>query len=148
MPSTFLSVAQAVKLTGKSQPTISRFCRKFAESSHIQKNGSAYLIEEDFLLAHFPASESQNTTNQEYSGNSLELMSHIKEENEFLRAQLDKLQDRFREINHLIAFKGLPQHTEENDTVLPKPKYFVEKVMYVVTAILLILLVTLILVKF
>lgn len=50
----FLTVKEAIKVSGKSQTTIHRLCQKFDKTKHIKKENNKYLIEKDFLMGKFP----------------------------------------------------------------------------------------------
>jgi len=50
----FISVKEAIELTGKSQTTIYRLCKKRIRTDYIKVEGSQYLIDKDFLLETYP----------------------------------------------------------------------------------------------
>ncbi len=53
----YLTVKEAIDLSGKSQTTIHRFCQKYDDSKFIKKEGNKYLIDKDFLLEQYPKEE-------------------------------------------------------------------------------------------
>ncbi len=50
----FLTVQEAIDLSGKSQTTIHRLCQKHEGSKFIRKERNKYLIDKDFLLEKYP----------------------------------------------------------------------------------------------
>ncbi|OQX99779.1 MAG: hypothetical protein B6I20_09645 [Bacteroidetes bacterium 4572_117] len=50
----FVTVKEAVELTGKSQTTISRLCSKRKGTRFIKKEGIKYYIDKEYLLATYP----------------------------------------------------------------------------------------------
>ena len=50
----FISVKEAVELTGKSQTTIYRLCKKRIRTEYVKVEGSQYLIDKEFLLETYP----------------------------------------------------------------------------------------------
>jgi len=56
----FISVKEAVELTGKSQTTIYRLCKKRIRTEYIKVKDSQYLIEKDFLLETYPLEEEKD----------------------------------------------------------------------------------------
>ncbi|MEA2043563.1 MAG: hypothetical protein U9N85_13560 [Bacteroidota bacterium] len=55
----YLTVKEAIDLSGKSQTTIHRLCQHNDDSKYIKKEGNKYLIDKDFLMQKYP-SETQN----------------------------------------------------------------------------------------
>lgn len=56
----YLTVKEAIDLSGKSQTTIHRLCQKYDDSKHIKKEGNKYLIDKDFLMQQYPQEEENN----------------------------------------------------------------------------------------
>ena len=69
----FLSVKEAVELTGMSQTTIYRLCKKRSHTKFVQKRDNKFFIEKEYLLAAYPAQTTDNneTKNPEYSRTAL-----------------------------------------------------------------------------
>ena len=82
----FIGVKKACKLTGKSQPTLSIFCRDNVNSKYIKKDGKAYLINKDFLLKTYPAINHLNI-------NSMNLDNEFKNENANKDSLIQSLQE-------------------------------------------------------
>ncbi|MBN1252305.1 MAG: hypothetical protein JXR51_15120 [Bacteroidales bacterium] len=53
----FISVKEAIELTGKSQTTIYRLCKKRIRTEYVKVENSQYLIDKDFLLETYPPEE-------------------------------------------------------------------------------------------
>jgi hypothetical protein len=51
----FVSVKEAVELTGKSQTTIYRLCKKRSHTRYVKKKDNKYFIDKAYLLATYPA---------------------------------------------------------------------------------------------
>lgn len=51
----FISVKEAVELTGMSQTTIYRLCKKRSHTKFVQKRDNKFFIEKEYLLATYPA---------------------------------------------------------------------------------------------
>lgn len=51
----FLTVQEAIDISGKSQTTIHRLCQKHDGTKFIRKERNKYLIDKDFLLEKYPA---------------------------------------------------------------------------------------------
>ena len=50
----FVSVKEAVELTGKSQTTIYRLCKKRSHTRYVKKKDNKYFIDKAYLLATYP----------------------------------------------------------------------------------------------
>lgn len=50
----YLTVKEAIDISGKSQTTIHRLCQKHDGSKYIKKENNKYLIDKDFLLDKYP----------------------------------------------------------------------------------------------
>jgi len=50
----FVSIKEAVGLTGKSQTTISRLCSKKKHTKYVKKENNKYFINKEYLLATYP----------------------------------------------------------------------------------------------
>ncbi len=64
----FVSVKEAVELTGKSQTTIYRLCKKRSHTRYVKKKDNKYFIDKAYLLATYPAINEnimENTENKE-----------------------------------------------------------------------------------
>jgi hypothetical protein len=64
----FVSVKEAVQLTGKSQTTIYRLCKKRSHTRYVKKKDNKYFIDKAYLLATYPAVNEnivKNTKNKE-----------------------------------------------------------------------------------
>ncbi|MCF6241310.1 MAG: hypothetical protein L3J74_08200 [Bacteroidales bacterium] len=51
----FVSVKEAVVLTGKSQTTIYRLCKKRSHTRYVKKKDNKYFIDKAYLLATYPS---------------------------------------------------------------------------------------------
>lgn len=51
----FVSVKEAVELTGKSQTTIYRLCKKRSHTRYVKKKDNKFFIDKAYLLATYPA---------------------------------------------------------------------------------------------
>lgn len=60
----FLTVAEAVKLTGKNQSTITRFANKHADTEHVKKENNAWLIDKNLLLFYYDAPHSAHNASE------------------------------------------------------------------------------------
>lgn len=111
---TFITPAEAKKLTGKSQATISNFCRKHKESKHIKKQGNKYLIDKVFLLSVYPLisikdevninSEQTDITNiNEYQVNINELKKELSESKKKITEYIDAISIQQDNINEYQA---------------------------------------------
>ncbi len=56
----FVSVKEAVDLTGMSQTTIYRLCKKRSHTKYVKKKDNKYFIEREYLLATYPETEDDN----------------------------------------------------------------------------------------
>jgi len=56
----FVSVKEAVDLTGMSQTTIYRLCKKRSHTKFVKKRDNKYFIEKEYLLATYPELEEEN----------------------------------------------------------------------------------------
>lgn len=61
----YLTVKEAIDLSGKSQTTIHRLCQKFDDSKYIKKEGNKYLIDKDFLMQKYPSENNTDENNPE-----------------------------------------------------------------------------------
>lgn len=75
----YLTVKEAIDLSGKSQTTIHRLCQKFDDSKFIKKEGNKYLIDKDFLMQKYPTENDMNDTENNYE--SKDLINSDKEQN-------------------------------------------------------------------
>jgi len=56
----YLTVKEAIDISGKSQTTIHRLCQKNEDSKYIKKEGNKYLIDKSFLLEKYPSEKAEN----------------------------------------------------------------------------------------
>jgi hypothetical protein len=75
----YLTVKEAIDLSGKSQTTIHRLCQKFDDSKFIKKEGNKYLIDKDFLMQKYPTENDMDDTENNYE--SKDLINSDKEQN-------------------------------------------------------------------
>ena len=61
----FVSVKEAVELTGKSQTTIYRLCKKRSHTRYVKKKDNKYYIDKAYLLATYPAVNDYFMENEE-----------------------------------------------------------------------------------
>ena len=67
----FVSVKEAVELTGKSQTTIYRLCKKRSHTRYVKKKDNKYFIDKEYLLATYPAINENDMEN-----NKIEKTTH------------------------------------------------------------------------
>jgi len=138
----FLSIQEAVKLTGKSQSTITRLARKYKGSEHVKMEGKKTLININEIpeLVNDYSTTSQKTSQMTNETNSLieaknETIELLKTQLEVKDKTIESLIERNREANILIRNLqeqiSLPEATiinepKENDItvqeVQKKPK--------------------------
>jgi hypothetical protein len=116
----YLTVKEAIDLSGKSQTTIHRLCQKFDDSKFIKKEGNKYLIDKDFLMQKYPTEDDMNDTDNNYESKDLinsdkeqNLIKSLTEknlriteltvENEELRKQADKLEQDLFDLQQELA---------------------------------------------
>ena len=58
----FLTVKEAVDISGKSQTTIHRLCQKYEKTKNIRKENNKYLVDKDFLQDKYPNDVSETST--------------------------------------------------------------------------------------
>ena len=58
----YLTVKEAIELSGKSQTTIHRLCQKNEDSKYVKKEGNKYLIDKKFLTEKYPPEKTENET--------------------------------------------------------------------------------------
>ena len=115
----FISVKEAVELTGMSQTTIYRLCKKRSHTKFVQKRDNKFFIEKEYLLAAYPAQNEANIedTNPEYTRTALntpddELIEFTDDEStEFSERVIgdiaDKITERFNQAgNEVIDFQS------------------------------------------
>lgn len=66
----FISISEAVELTGKSQSTITRLLRRHQGSEHVRKEGKAYVVNKDWLLTQPDYSLTNHVTSHDYKQQS------------------------------------------------------------------------------
>jgi DNA-binding MurR/RpiR family transcriptional regulator len=122
----FISVKEAVELTGMSQTTIYRLCKKRSHTKFVQKKDNKFFIEKEYLLAAYPAQNEVNVedTNTEYTRTALntpddELIEFTDDEStEFSEKVIsdiaDKITERFNQAgNELIEEQNVPDQTKK-----------------------------------
>jgi hypothetical protein len=122
----FISVKEAVELTGMSQTTIYRLCKKRSHTKFVQKRDNKFFIEKEYLLAAYPAQNEVNVedTNTEYTRTALntpddELIEFTDDEStEFSEKVIsdiaDKITERFNQAgNELIEEQNVPDQTKK-----------------------------------
>ncbi len=69
----FVSVKEAVDLTGMSQTTIYRLCKKRSHTKFVKRKDNKYFIEKEYLLATYPETGDDNSeiTNNEFERTAL-----------------------------------------------------------------------------
>ena len=110
----FVSVKEAVDLTGMSQTTIYRLCKKRSHTKYVRKKDNKYFIEKDYLLATYPETIENDSDNleDEIERTALSTPSDdIIEFNDTPSAELSdkiiddisvKITQRFNEANNLV----------------------------------------------
>ncbi len=112
----YLTVKEAIDLSGKSQTTIHRLCQKHDDSKYIKKEGNKYLIDKDFLLQQYPADEEINLLESKDLINSdkeQELIQSLTEknlkitelsvENKELKEKVEQLQEDVFDLEQELA---------------------------------------------
>lgn len=106
----FLTVQEAIDLSGKSQTTIHRLCQKHDGSKYIRKERNKYLIDKDFLLDKYPIDGSGDEDSSELAdvvvdGNLLkelteknERIAELIRETTELRENIESKQNRITEL--------------------------------------------------
>ena len=131
----FLTIKEAIEFTGKSEATIRRLVTRLLKdkslTSHLKISQKAsdknkYRINKNFLIDHFDlsvtnqmSSQKKSLTNQKQSVSSQEIIQILKSENEFLKKQI-------QELNQLL---GEQQNLTRNEQTLhlaskQKPNWF------------------------
>lgn len=101
----YISVSEAVQKTGKSQPTISRFCRKHEKTKHIKKEDGKYLIDESFLFMNYSGIFNEQEVNNSQSDKvdyKDKLIDQLEGENRYLRSMISTKDDRIRELHQIV----------------------------------------------
>ena len=69
----FVSVLEAVELTGMSQTTIYRLCKKRNHTEYVKKDDNKYFIDKEYLLATYPETieDNQETPDHQFGKKTL-----------------------------------------------------------------------------
>jgi predicted RNase H-like nuclease (RuvC/YqgF family) len=79
----FLTVKEAIDISGKSQTTIHRLCQKYEGTKYVQKENNKYLVDKDFLLDKYPVeNESFSPSNMVNPQNGESLLKSLIEKNQ------------------------------------------------------------------
>ncbi len=117
----FLTVQEAIDLSGKSQTTIHRLCQKYDGSRQIRKERNKYLIDKDFLLEKYPPENKEAVETENFSAQTDEkLLQELNEKNERIvelskkatelqeelkskEARISELEDDLFDLQHELA---------------------------------------------
>lgn len=110
----FLTVQEAIELTGRSQSTISRYCRKYADTKHIKRVGKEYRLDKTHLISQFGLNNQNTHETKDYS-----IVEQLKDENSYLRERLEEVQTIIREQNMVITYQT-KQLQDRNSQQQPK----------------------------
>ncbi len=69
----FVSVLEAVELTGMSQTTIYRLCKKRSHTEYVKKEDNKYFIDKEYLIATYPEpiEDDQETPDHQFGRTAL-----------------------------------------------------------------------------
>lgn len=131
----YISIPEAVELTGKNHSTLSRFANKYAKTDHVKKEGNAWLIDRAFLLTHYVAlqsAQSAERTNAKQEKKEppkqdpqpyQDLIHSLQDEVGFLRKQLDRKEKQIENFQVILANRDrlLESNTEPKVTQSDTP---------------------------
>jgi len=119
----FISVKEAVELTGKSQTTIYRLCKKRIRTEYVNVENSQYFINKDFLLETYPPdSKEDDLINIEEDDTDNET-----KENNFSNINKDKANTE-NEADELVELADtITERIEKNATTYEEDLPLIEK---------------------
>lgn len=92
----YLTIQQAVELTGKSLPTITRLARKHKDTSYVKMQGKKYLIAIDLISQYYNIDYSDNSHTNSQIFNQEESIK-----DDMIRFLKSEIQEKNRHINDL-----------------------------------------------
>lgn len=115
----FVSVKEAVDLTGMSQTTIYRLCKKRSHTKYVRKKDNKYFIEKDYLLATYPETIESDLDNLEDEIERTALSTPSDDIIEFHETPSSELSDK---IIDDISVKITQRFNEANDLATENTK--------------------------
>ncbi len=78
----FLTVKEAIDMSGMSQTTIHRLCQKYEGTKYVQKENNKYLVDKEFLMDKYPIeNDTFSTSNSANPQNGESLLKSLIEKN-------------------------------------------------------------------
>ena len=111
----FVSVKEAVDITGMSQTTIYRLCKKRSHTKFVKKEDNKYFIDREYLLATYPELAGGHPENV---NNSLERTALNTPDDELIEFSEEKISTLGEKIIDDISNKITQRFNKANDIVL------------------------------
>ena len=110
----YLTVKEAIDLSGKSQTTIHRLCQNYDDSKYIKKEGNKYLVDKDFLMQKYPQNEtlieSKDLISSDKEQNLIQSLTEknlriteLTVENKEIKKQISELEEQIFDHQHELA---------------------------------------------